>query len=250
MSTLPAGPVSVPTVGNLATALAAAQQKVRAVAHDAINAFHKYHYTSSEAIIEAAKTALAGSGLAVAPLEESMSDGGDCLHCRFLLLHTSGESLPLVRDWPIVPDRGRPLDKATASASTLALSYLLRDLLLMPRVNGEDEVSARDDRPQQSKPPVKPPAKEKTPPPHVPQINGGCGLPLNGRELVRRLRDHDERLAKDGTCRPGELLSAIDGWGRDEGLGEDVSKWNPDVYGAVAAFVAKWQAQMKEDNPF
>ncbi len=49
-------------------------------------------------------------------------------------------------EWPIVPERGRPLDKAIASAKTSSLGYLLRDLMVAPRVLPGDDMddSARD----------------------------------------------------------------------------------------------------------
>jgi hypothetical protein len=45
--------------------------------------------------------------------------------------------------WPVTLERGRPLDKAVAIASTSSLGYLLRDLLLMARVDPGDEAAAR-----------------------------------------------------------------------------------------------------------
>jgi hypothetical protein len=66
---------------------------------------------------------------------------------QFLLLHTSGEERVLSTSWPVVPDKGRPLDKATASAATTSLAYLLRDLLLAPRVDPSDDLAGREDRP-------------------------------------------------------------------------------------------------------
>ena len=47
---------------------------------------------------------------------------------------------------PIIPDKGRPMDKAVATARTYALGYMLRDLLLLPRVEPSADVDARDDR--------------------------------------------------------------------------------------------------------
>ncbi len=149
-------------LGKLAGALAKAQKMVRAVAHDATNSFHRYDYTSSEAVIEAAKDPLSDNELAVIPLEETLdgpriettvkggkeeSEARYELQCKFLLVHSSGESMLILRHWPVCPDKGRPLDKATAASSTIALSYMLRDLLLMPRVAKEDEIAAREERP-------------------------------------------------------------------------------------------------------
>ena len=116
-------------------ALAKAQKSAKAVEHDAKNSFHKYAYTSAEAII-AEHHLLSEQGLSLVPLLEYPEQIGDTawLCTSWLLCHASGESLTMTRKWPIVPDRGRPIDKACASADTTSLSYLLRDLLLMPRV--------------------------------------------------------------------------------------------------------------------
>jgi hypothetical protein len=58
----------------------------------------------------------------------------------------------------VVPERGRPLDKAFAVALTTSLSYLLRDLLQMPR-GDEADMNARNDLPQEQHRPAKPQAE-------------------------------------------------------------------------------------------
>jgi hypothetical protein len=144
-------PIDPLRIAELSKALAAAQQQCRAVAKDSVNSYHRYRYTSAEAIITEAKAALADSGLALLPVEQTIngSDGNGAgryeLVRMFLLLHSSGQCLPLRSAWPVVPEKGRPLDKAAGAAATLSLAYLLRDLLLMPRVNSEDDVPGRRD---------------------------------------------------------------------------------------------------------
>lgn len=152
---------SLAGVPRLAGALIKAQAKCRAVEKDARNTYHKYNYASAEAIIEEAKGPLNECGLALMPVglhvngHDREGENRFELEREFLLLHESGESVPIKCHWPICPDKGRPLDKATASADTTSLAYTLRDLLLMPRVGGDDDMSGRDDT---SKPaaPVKP----------------------------------------------------------------------------------------------
>jgi hypothetical protein len=135
---------------DLARALTAAQSSIKAIPHDARNDFHKYRYTSSESIIAECKAALAAQGLSLMPAGQSIAvvDGQLLLVRQFTLLHTSGEERQLATAWPVVPDKGRPADKATASAATTSLAYLLRDLLLAPRVDPADDLAAREDRPQ------------------------------------------------------------------------------------------------------
>lgn len=146
-----------PVAGGLARALAGAQARAKAVEKDAQNTFHRYAYASAEAILGEAKLALEGSGIAVVPTSDTVERVGpepSTLELRRVvtLVHQDGESLALSTVWPIVPDKGRPLDKAVASARTTSLAYLLRDLLLMPRVaEGEDmDHGSRDDRREES----------------------------------------------------------------------------------------------------
>lgn len=137
---------------NLAAALVQAIAACQVVPHDAENTYHRYRYTSAEAILTEARQALSSNGLAVIPVSQSVNgherEGPDRYELvqQRLLLHTSGESVLCCSAWPIIPEKGRPLDKATAAADTISLAYFLRDLLQMPRVDQADDVSARDDR--------------------------------------------------------------------------------------------------------
>jgi hypothetical protein len=208
----------------LCIALAKAQSAVGRLAHDSQVAFKsvKYDYTSSEAIIEAAKKALGDNGLALLPLEETLNgherEGVNRyeLECKFVLLHQSGEVQALVRHWPVCIGDGRPLDKATAAASTLCLAYLLRDLLLIPRVNPVDDVNQRDDTPPQQQ--AQRPAKPQKPAPPVP--------PKNGTELEKRLRAYDAKVSAKGLCKPGELFEAVLVAAGEDGLPPLMKSWD------------------------
>jgi hypothetical protein len=159
----------------LAKALAAAQAKCRAVEKDARNKHHGYDYASADAIIGAATEAMADTGLSVLcrPARLHVLSRGNVAVYQMTrevwLAHASGELLPLGElEWPVIEERGRPLDKAFAIAITTSLAYLLRDLLLMQRVRSDDDMSAQDDRqtaaPQEPNPQA-PPAP--TPPPQA-----------------------------------------------------------------------------------
>jgi hypothetical protein len=223
--------------GQLAAALAKAQRLVRRVDHDARNSFHGYDYTSSEAVIEAAKDPLADNGLSLLPLEETLNghqrEGADRfeLECKFVLLHASGESLPLVRHWPVCPEKGRPLDKATAAASTLALAYLLRDLLLMPRVAPQDEVSAREERPAQQQPRK---AKDAPPP------------PKDGAELEQRLANFDAACARKGLCAAGDVLRHVGQWGQKAGYPAEVTRWPAEAVEKASAEAKAFAERLKQ----
>jgi hypothetical protein len=227
----------------LCIALSNAQQAIGRVAHDSRTTGGAiYQYTSSEAIIEVAKQALGDNGLAILPLEETLNgherEGPDRfeLVCKFVLLHISGEAQPLLRHWPVCPQNGRPLDKATATASTLCLAYLLRDLLLIPRVNPEDEVAARQDAPSQAARPQKP-AKKPAKKPDRP----GRGMPVDGAELFQRLKDYDAKLSQEGLCDAGELVRAIRDAGKALGYPEEIARWT----GAQIAFAVREVKQLE-----
>jgi hypothetical protein len=127
----------------LFAALAKAQAHAKSVEKDARNTFHKYAYASAEAIITEAKESLAHAGLAVVPhslvVSEASADlkavgAAAMLHASWVVVHSDGGSMTVGCEWPIVPEKGRPIDKATAAARTASLGYLLRDLLQLPRV--------------------------------------------------------------------------------------------------------------------
>lgn len=149
---------SVPTA-NLYRALWKAQMNINAVAQDARNDFHKYGYVSAEAMVAGCRQAMHSAGLIFRrtgyTVDRSKTEYGmsGVVHSRFELIHAeSGEVDFSETEWPIICDRGRPFDKALAGALTTALSYHLRDIMLIPRTE-EDEgaMDRRDAHPPQGK---------------------------------------------------------------------------------------------------
>lgn len=136
---------------SIATALVAAQTKAQAVAKDAENNFHRYKYASAEAIIAEARTSLSSAGLAVIPMGWELSQDRLTIEVKYRLFHTSGEYLDMVTHTAVVVEKGRPQDKAEATALTYNLGYFLRGLLLLPRVEKGLEVDARDHEPADPK---------------------------------------------------------------------------------------------------
>jgi hypothetical protein len=141
----------------LAAGLVRAQREAHAVAKGGRNKFHGYNYASAEDVIRAARDALSEGDLAILAMSHeiaTMIPGGPeveptlSVRIRYALIHAAGESREITSETPIMPEKGRPWDKALAAAKTYDLSYMLRSLLLLPR--GEDEASAdvdnRDDR--------------------------------------------------------------------------------------------------------
>jgi len=145
-------PESPATMKPLYKALVAAQRAAMAVGKDAENTYHKYKYASAEAVIAEARQALNGAGLALTLLSwgRHLPVAGDHPHTRievhYRLLHEEGVALDLSASSYVIPEKGRPADKAEAGALTTNLSYVLRTLLLLPREDEGTSPDTRDDR--------------------------------------------------------------------------------------------------------
>lgn len=148
-------------------ALAAAQAAVSPLSKDGKNEHHKYRYTTSEAVIDEGRSALSANGLSlicqrafvshedvVETLTTQDGEVKDRTARHYMLtacyrLFGHGEQVEISSETPIIPEKGRPLDKALAAAKTYDLAYTLRSLLLIPRSDAlarEAEVDQRDDR--------------------------------------------------------------------------------------------------------
>jgi hypothetical protein len=145
--TLPAQP-SEDKAESLADALRAAQQDIhRGIHKGSTNAFHKYNYASAEDMIVGARAVMLDHGLVASRGSWSLHElfGNVIAKMTMQLRHApSGEMQTYETEYPVIPDKGRPLDKALNAALTTSMSYWLRDLLLIPRV--DEEVDTRDDR--------------------------------------------------------------------------------------------------------
>lgn len=145
----------------MANAVSKAQQCCKEVAKNGYNSYHRYKYAKSEDIIATGKAALVEAGLTLLSLEWTVNghakEGADRVELsrKFILVHNeSGNVMPMVLNWPICIEKGRPLDKATAIADTISQAYMLRDILLMPIGEPENEDAPKDETkaPEQTTP--------------------------------------------------------------------------------------------------
>lgn len=148
----------------LYAALSRAIGRASAVGKDAENSFHRYKYASAEGLIAEAREALAIEELAVFSSSWQVVDrereAASALgyfadvNVVYTVAHASGASMICTASTPVISEKGRPEDKAVATALTYNLGYFLRGLLLLPRVDAEHDADQRDDRdyqPQQSR---------------------------------------------------------------------------------------------------
>jgi hypothetical protein len=147
-----------PAISPLDAALLVAQTALNSVGKDAKNQFHKYSYTSAEGMIGACRDALHGAGLVARrttwKIDPAIGEFGILISTMVVAHPESGATLSDEIVWAIVPEKGRPYDKALAGALTSSLNYWLRDLLMVPR---EDEtMDSRDDREYAPRSPSRP----------------------------------------------------------------------------------------------
>tara|TARA_R100001443_G_scaffold18245_1_gene29087 strand:+ start:8557 stop:9258 length:702 start_codon:yes stop_codon:yes gene_type:complete len=122
-------------------ALSKAQLAAKQLGKDNRNDFHRYNYASAEQKIMTGRL-LAAHGIAFVPVSCTTFEcaGKPWLRRQVKLIFEDGASELAEVDWPIVVEKGRPLDKATAAAHTASLGYLLRDILLLPVVERGQEL--------------------------------------------------------------------------------------------------------------
>lgn len=151
-----------PSPATLSEAISLAQSFIGSVGKDSRNDFHKYDYVSAESMVSAARAALQRASVAVRrvgaiimPTESSdvriNRKTGEEVRMPVFNLRSifrvgfGNEHEDTTFDWAVIPDAGRPLDKAAAGAMTTSLSYFLRDLLLVPRQDDDSTQDQRDD---------------------------------------------------------------------------------------------------------
>ena len=137
---------------NVWTALKTAQQSLEAVGKGSQNQFHGYNYTSAEDMLKACRKALHDAGLVAYRRSWSIQQtdlgcmvvNDFCVTLANKVTPPQDNSISAEVTYPAIPGNGRPLDKAVSAALTTAFSYWLRDILMLPRVDGL-EVDTRDD---------------------------------------------------------------------------------------------------------
>lgn len=84
--------------------------------------------------------------------------------------------------------------------------------------------------------------REKIAAPPAPEKPATPGLPANGEELHRRLREFDAKLANQKACSVGALLAHVAQAGVKAGYGDDIERWSgpaiPFAVDAAKAFAA------------
>lgn len=136
---------------NVYERLAKAQANLKAVGKGSTNKFHGYSYTSAEDMLTACRAALLDAGLVCTRDGWSVEEIAGTLYVKaagtLQCVGGSKSDLTAVSStfvYPVVPGNGRPIDKAISAALTTGLSYWLRDILMLPRIDGL-EVDQRDD---------------------------------------------------------------------------------------------------------
>tara|TARA_R110002167_G_scaffold63758_1_gene180139 strand:+ start:291 stop:812 length:522 start_codon:yes stop_codon:yes gene_type:complete len=135
-----------PIPREIADRLQAAQKHATAVEKGSRNDFAKYDYASAEEIIGHVRPLFSEHGLGVfrigwEPLRWVVTNDGEAAHKVKVWFQITAagcqESWITSVIWPVVVTKGRPEDKAEASALTDATKYWLLGILLLPRADVE-----------------------------------------------------------------------------------------------------------------
>lgn len=134
---------------SIAAALVKAQRDAIDVPKDGFNKFHGYAYSTSEGIAAECKRALNANGLGLCRLgwttKPPTEHAPGSVVVRYRLVHEGGDSWALPdAECPVIPEKGRPEDKATAAALTFSAGYVALGLLQIERVD-EHAPDARND---------------------------------------------------------------------------------------------------------
>ncbi len=146
---------SGPDFGIIGLALSTAQANCEPVPKNGFNKYQNYHYPLATDVIEVGKQALLKAGLVLTPVDSWVEgyekEGPDRfqLCTNYLLIHHESKNvMPIKWNWPVVIEKGRPLDKAVPIAMTNSLSYLYSRILSMPRGEPEDTDTVANPKPQ------------------------------------------------------------------------------------------------------
>jgi len=196
------------TKKTLPMALARAQAMADRIDKDSRNDFARYDYTSAESMMAMWTKIGEATGLNLYPA--ALNIEGDDLRTCWVLEHAeSGATREIRMDWPIVESKGKPREKAVASARTSSLGYLIRDLLIAPRVHPTDDMDhPRWSMPEKSAPKTARKAVKATPGPGERDWSGpyaeallscpGQPSPSEVEGVCRRVRgEHPSELSEE-----------------------------------------------------
>jgi hypothetical protein len=221
----------------LFSALVRATALARGAIKKGFNNHHKFRFVDTDTMVHLTSNALTDEGLTLMPLKDEVvsvvgaAEGQLFIRRSWLLVHEGGGSILIERDWPIVPERGRPLDKATASGYTSSLNYLLRDLLMVPRFDTEDEMNANsrdvETSPAHPNPSGQGEARQPSTAPRA-ESAGSQGFTVRvdevpHRAMIAEIRGWQVEIPRPPTQCPTEgCVGHV--WGSAEGLAEAIAE--------------------------
>tara|TARA_R110000868_G_scaffold37036_3_gene131067 strand:+ start:1815 stop:2528 length:714 start_codon:yes stop_codon:yes gene_type:complete len=121
-------------------AMRLAQMGLESVSKDATNDWGKYGYTSAEEMISKCRQTLLRNNLVFSRTNWELVDEKVC--SEFIIVHSgSGQNVKFSNQMIFVG--GKNPDKSVLAALTTSMNYMLRDLLLIPRIDGQPEIDNR-----------------------------------------------------------------------------------------------------------
>lgn len=187
-------------------ALVQAQQAVAGVEKNARNDFAGYDYVSADGMVRQLRKALLEAGLAF--FRSGWHLDGAKVVSEFVLSHPASGSHKVMRaEMPVFEAKGRPLDKAVLGALTTSLSYVLRDLLLVPRVDELEIDNRASDEPIRR--PVPAPAPNLVEQVQAIALHKPGGPDAYLGQIMQRASELHQRPIRELADMPVELLTKI-----------------------------------------
>jgi hypothetical protein len=115
--------------------------------------------------------------------------------------------------------------------------------LAMPPSGGRETVLAQTDK---AKTAVRERSAKEA---HQVQGKPAAALPANGSELQQRLYAYDAQLARQGVCRPGELVKHVVGAGVKAGYEADLATWSGPAISLAVEETRTFETVMRQQMP-
>lgn len=141
-------------MGNeLHKALLAAQESAKGLSKDGKNNFGKFGYTSIEEVVKTCRAMLHKQGLVFFPENQEMHVTADATYVKqtYQLRHVeSGETQAVTRTMVVPENKQMSPCQSQGSAESYLLKNTLRELLLLPRFDKNEDIDSHDNTKGQS----------------------------------------------------------------------------------------------------
>ena len=128
-------------------ALLAAQESAKGLSKDGKNSFGKFGYTSIEEVVRTCRAMLHKQGLVFFPESQAMCVEGDLTYVSqsYVLRHVDSGEVQAITRTMVIPENSKMSPcQAQGSAESYLLKNTLRELLLLPRFDKNEDIDTHE----------------------------------------------------------------------------------------------------------